>query len=115
MDVGLDFLKLFHSARATQAADAALLEAALFEAVVDRCPGIRPDGSGLDLTGDAVRPRNILRKDPRGETEFGGVRPTDGVHLIIEYLERQNGSEHFLLNQRSAEVIDLEQARPVEC
>src|SRR3546814_3815445 len=53
MDAGLHFLEFFHAAGAAQAADAALFEAALLEAVVDRRPGVRPDGSGPDQIGRA--------------------------------------------------------------
>src|SRR5271163_3064147 len=52
VDDGLGFLELGDGERAAQAADAALLVAALGEAVVDRRPGVGPDGAGLDLAAN---------------------------------------------------------------
>src|SRR5580693_5786054 len=52
VDDGLGFLEVRDGQGTAQAADAAVLVAALGEAVVELRPGVRPDGAGLDLAAD---------------------------------------------------------------
>src|SRR3546814_693944 len=114
MDAGLHFLEFFHAAGAAQAADAALFEAALLEAVVDRRPGVRPDGSGPDPARDPVGSCDVVGEDAGGETEFGCIGALDRIGLVLEYLEAQDRAEHLLLYERRGEILDLDQAGPVK-
>jgi hypothetical protein len=62
-------------ARVPQAADAALLEAALGEAVVDCRPGIRPDGAGVDLAADPAADVDVAGEDAGREAIFAQELP----------------------------------------
>src|SRR5580704_9811336 len=55
VDDGLGFGELGDRQGAAQAADAALLVAALGEAVVELRPGVGPDGAGMDLAASTRR------------------------------------------------------------
>jgi hypothetical protein len=79
VDDGLGLLELRDGQGTAQAADAALLEAALGEAVVDRGPGVRPDGAGVDLAADPAADVDVAGEDAGRQAEFGGVGAGDGV------------------------------------
>jgi hypothetical protein len=91
VDDGLGFGEFGDGQRAAQPAGAALLVAALGEAVVDRGPGVGPDGAGLDLAADPAAGADAAGEQGRREAEFGGVGPRDGLGLRIEDLSRVLG------------------------
>src|SRR5712672_3145883 len=75
-------------ARAAQAADAALLVASLGEAVVDRCPCVRPDGAYLDLAADPAAATTAADAAERADAvilalPLGKYRSTPGEGLEI--------------------------------
>jgi hypothetical protein len=84
---GLGFLEIGDGQGATQAADAALLEAAFGEAVVERRPRVRPDGARVDLAADPAADVDAAGEDAGREAIFGGVGERDGVGLGVEYVE----------------------------
>lgn len=114
MDDGLGFLELGDGEGAAQPADAALLVAALGEAVVDRRPGVGPDGSGLDLAADPAAGVDVAGEDVGREAVFGGVGARDRVGLGVEDFEGRDRAKDFLLDDLGVDVVDLEQGRPVE-
>jgi hypothetical protein len=81
VDDGLGFLELGDGQGAAQAADAALLEAALGEAVVDCRPGVRPDEAGVDLAADPAADIDAVGEDAGREAIFGRVGAGDRVDL----------------------------------
>jgi hypothetical protein len=114
VDDGLGFLELGDGQGPAQAADAALLVAALGEAVVDRRPRVRPDGAGLDFAADPAADVDVAGEDAGGEAVFGGVGARDGVGLGVEDLEGRDRAEDLLLDEVGVDVLDLEQGGPVE-
>ena len=88
--------------------------AALFEAVVDREPGVGPNRSGVDLAADAAGTIDVAREHGCGQAELGCVSPMDGVVRVVEDLECGDRPEDFLLDDRCVEVLDFDQAGPVE-
>src|SRR5580700_9526903 len=114
VDDGLGFLELGDGQGPAQAADAALLEATLGEAVVDRRPRVGPDGAGLELAADPSAGVEVAGEDAGREAVFGGVGAGDGVGLGVEDLEGRDRAERFLLHDVGGDVLDLEQGGPVE-
>jgi hypothetical protein len=53
-DLCFDFLELFHGASTPRTSDAAVLEATLFESVVDESPSVDPHCASLDGVGDSL-------------------------------------------------------------
>src|SRR5580658_4866810 len=87
VDYGLGFGELGDGQGAAEPADAALLVAALGEAVVDRRPGVRPDGAGLELPADAAAGVEAGGGEAGGEAVLGRVGAGDGVGVGVEDLE----------------------------
>src|SRR5258708_17290296 len=114
VDDGLGFLELGDGLGAAEPADAALFVAALGEAVVDRCPGVRPDGAGVDLAADPAADVAAAGEDARGEAGFGGVGACNGVGLGVEYLEGRDRAENLLLHDVGPYVPDLQHVGPRE-
>jgi hypothetical protein len=114
VDVGLGLLEFRETAGAAQAAYAALLVAAVFEAGVDRKPCVGPNRSGIDLAAHAAGAVDITGEHACRQAEFGRVGPVDGVFLLVEDLECGDRPEDFLLDNRCAEVLDFDQTGPVE-
>src|ERR1700761_2490493 len=114
VDDCLGFLEVGDGQRAAQPADAALLVAALGEAVVEFRPGVRPYRAGLNSAAYPAADADVVGENAGGETEFGGVGARDGVGLGVEDLEGRDRAEDLLLNDVVVDVRDLEQGRPVE-
>src|ERR1700741_4056390 len=83
----LGLLEVGDRKRAAKAADPALLEAALGEAVVDRRPRVCPDGPELDLATDAAADVDVVGEDPRRETQLCRIGARDRVGFTVEDLE----------------------------
>ena len=109
VDDGLGFLELGDGQGAAQPADAALLVAALGEAVVDRRPGVSPDSSSLELAADPAADVDAAGEDAGREAIFGGVGARDRVGLGVEDLEGRDLAEDLLLDEVGVDVLDLEQ------
>ena len=99
VDDGLGFLELGDGQGTAQAADAALLVAALGEAVVDRRPRVGPDGAGLDLAADPAAGVDAAGEDAGREAVFGGIGARDGIGLGVEDLEGRDRTEDLLLDE----------------
>src|SRR5580692_4252864 len=84
VDDGFGFLEVSDGEGTAQAADAALLVAALGEAVVEFRPGVRPDSAGLDFAADPAADVDVGGEDAGGEAELGGVGAGDGIRLGVE-------------------------------
>src|SRR5260370_12611813 len=114
VDDGLGLLEIADCERTPQAADAALLVAALGESVVDHCPGVGPYGPGLDLAADPATGVETASEEAGREPELGGIGARDRVSLGVEGFGRRDGTEYLLLDDVRIDVLDLEQRRAVE-
>src|ERR1700735_336657 len=99
VDDGLGFGEIGDREGAAQAADAALLVAALGEAVVEFGPGVRPDRAGVYSAADPPADVDVVGERAGREAVFGSVSPPDRVGLGVEHLEGRDRAEDFLLNQ----------------
>src|SRR5258708_3818704 len=93
-DLRFHLLELFHGASTPRTSDAAVLEATLFESVVDESPCVDPHRAGLDSVADSLRAVSILREDCGGQTVDGSVRPRDRFVFCRENLKAQHGTEY---------------------
>src|SRR5258708_26810626 len=86
-DLRFRLLELFHGASTPRTSDAAVLEATLFESVVDESPSVDPHRAGLDGAGDPLCTIDIFGEDRGSQTEDGGIRAGDRVAFVRESLE----------------------------
>src|SRR5579862_2696244 len=114
-DLRFYLLELFHGASTPCTSDAAVLEATLFESVVDESPGVDPDRAGLDEMGDSLCAVDIFREDCSGQTVDGGVRARNRLVLCRESLKAQHGAENFLLDQWNVQRFRFEHGGAIEC
>lgn len=74
-----------------------LLEATEGSLVVDHVVAVDPDGSSPERVGDADGSVNVLGVDGGGKTVRGAVTNLDGLLLILELLDGDDGAEDLLL------------------
>src|SRR5579864_9269275 len=86
-DLCFHFLELFHGASTPRTSDAAVLEATLFESVVDESPSVDPHCASLDDVGDSLCTIDIFGEDRGSQTVDGGIRAGDRLILVRESLE----------------------------
>jgi hypothetical protein len=91
-----------------------LLVAPLFEASVHRKSRVGPNRSRIDLAAHAAGTVDIAGEHACGQAELGRISPVDGVVLVVEDLECGDRPEDFLLDDRCVDVLDFDQAGPVE-
>src|SRR5579863_1736816 len=97
-DLRFHLLELFHGASTPRTSDTAVLEATLFESVVNESPGVDPHCARLDGVGDSLCTIDIFGEDRGGQTEDGGIRAGDRFVLCSESLKAQHRAENFLLD-----------------
>src|SRR4029077_182696 len=100
-DLCFHFLELFHGASTPRTSDAAVLEATLFESVVDEAPSVDPHCASLDGVGDSLCTIDIFGEDRGGQTVDGSIRAGDRFVLCRESLKAQHGAENLFLDQRN--------------
>src|SRR5246127_4605005 len=116
-DLCFHFLELFHGASTPRTSDAAVLEATLFESVVEGAdaPGVGPYGARLDGASDSLCAIEIVREDRRRQAVDGGIRTHDRLILRRKRLEAQHRAEYLLLNQRYVQPVRLQHGRAIKC
>jgi len=77
--------------------DTRLLEATEGCLTVEHVVVVDPDGTGLNASGGAESPSDVLRKDGCGETVHGVVCLRDDVVLILELADDDDRTEDLLL------------------
>src|SRR5512132_171734 len=75
---------------------------------------VHPDRAGDQALGDPFGALAVTGVQDRGQAVVGLVRERDRLLLVLERLEREDGSEHLLAQHLGALGHVAEQRRPVE-
>jgi hypothetical protein len=78
--------------------DTRLLEAAEWQLVVEHVVAVDPHGTGLERVADPDGRVDVLGVHGGGQTIGGAVADLDGVLLRLEFGDRADGAEDFLLH-----------------
>src|ERR1700741_3081606 len=87
-------LQRFESALAS---DAAFFRATEGNAQVAQQPAVDPDGAGVQRGGDAVGAFQVARPDRGRESVLGGVGGADGIGVVLEWRDGDDGAEDLFL------------------
>jgi hypothetical protein len=107
----LGFKKVVQPLRPVQAAEARLAVAAGLALGEQAAVAVQPDGAGTDGAGDPDGAVEVASVEAGGEAVAGGVRLGDGLGLVDEALDRGDGAEQLLLDQRRVGIFDAEECR----